>query len=375
MRAWIVLATAVVALGLILTGCGGGDGSDGGGDGKLSVKVVFPAGKVIPEGTNSVVVRVLDPATRRRLLHDTVITRPEDGSEAGAIIGPIRPGPVLVYAAAHATPDGSGPALAEAITGVRVVAGRVVRVGLTLAGITARVTVTPAALDILTTKSHIVNATAHDAVGNVVLGAEFTWTSSDPDVASVSEKGIAEVTGVAPGAATITATETTQGVSGECAVTVTPREPTRVEVLPQRRVVIINWGGHFLARAFDRDGDEIPGETFEWDTEDHSIATIDDNGVVQGLSGGVTRVTAKTSNGVVGTAVADVVLYAVYLNADGPGMVGDRGRVLNSIDLTGFRSHFCLKCCWEARGDARQRLSVKPVRSRSHRQANSRRAA
>lgn len=59
-------------------------------------------------------------------------------------------------------------------------------------------------------------ATALDADGQVVPGRQFTWTTSENDVATVSSGGV--VTGRSPGVATITAT--TAGIKGTAAVLV-----------------------------------------------------------------------------------------------------------------------------------------------------------
>ena len=59
-------------------------------------------------------------------------------------------------------------------------------------------------------------ASAKDASGNTISGKTFTWSSSDPSIATVSSSGL--VTAVANGGATITAT--TNGVSGTAMVVV-----------------------------------------------------------------------------------------------------------------------------------------------------------
>ena len=64
-------------------------------------------------------------------------------------------------------------------------------------------------------------ATLRDQSGNALNGRTVGWTTSNGSVASVSSTGL--VTGVAAGAATITATS--EGKAGTAAITVTPRGP------------------------------------------------------------------------------------------------------------------------------------------------------
>jgi len=61
-------------------------------------------------------------------------------------------------------------------------------------------------------------ATTRDANGNALGGRVITWSTSDPNVATVDQTGL--VRGVGPGSATITATS--EGKSGTAAITVTP---------------------------------------------------------------------------------------------------------------------------------------------------------
>src|SRR2546426_6689813 len=65
------------------------------------------------------------------------------------------------------------------------------------------------------------SAVTKDSAGTVLTGRTVTWASSNGAIASVNGSGL--VTGVAVGAATITATS--EGKSGAGAITVTPPPP------------------------------------------------------------------------------------------------------------------------------------------------------
>src|SRR5947208_59007 len=81
----------------------------------------------------------------------------------------------------------------------------------------ASVTVSPAATSVSVGATVQLTATLKDASGNVLTGRSLTWASSTLGMATVSTGGL--VTGVAVGAATITATS--EGHTGNSAVTVT----------------------------------------------------------------------------------------------------------------------------------------------------------
>src|SRR5207245_2421542 len=81
----------------------------------------------------------------------------------------------------------------------------------------AAVAMSPATAAVLVGATVQFTATLLDAAGNVLSGRSVTWASTGPAVATVSSTGL--VTGVAPGAVTITATSEGQG--GSAAITVT----------------------------------------------------------------------------------------------------------------------------------------------------------
>ncbi len=78
--------------------------------------------------------------------------------------------------------------------------------------------VTPATASKQVGQTQQFTAVAKDASGNVISGVTFTWSSSDPNIATVNNSGLA--TAVAAGTATITATA--GGKSGSATFNVTP---------------------------------------------------------------------------------------------------------------------------------------------------------
>ncbi|HEX8107193.1 MAG TPA: DNA/RNA non-specific endonuclease, partial [Kofleriaceae bacterium] len=80
-------------------------------------------------------------------------------------------------------------------------------------------TVSPATATVVVAGTQTFTAAAFDAAQQPISGVTFTWTSSDPTIATVNAGGVA--TGVAAGQATITAAAP-NGVSGSAALQVTP---------------------------------------------------------------------------------------------------------------------------------------------------------
>jgi len=315
----LLVPVVIAAMAIVLGGCGGSGGPDSANTpGSLSVTVLFPPDsspaqepKVIPPGTDSVVVRILEPDTGNELVPDTVIARPQGDNEARETIERVRAGSALVQALAKPTTDGSGATLAQASAPVEVPSGDTVQVGLNLFGVAATVQVTPATLDVLTTKTTQLQAVAYDAIGNIIVGAAFTWASSNTAAATVSDAGL--VAAITPGDSTVTATETREGVSDSCAVTVTQRETTQLVVDPGAAFISKGQTAQISAVAYDRDGDEIVGEPIAWQSSDPGVATVNTTGLTTGISEGSATITATASNAQADTALVDVSLYVIKL--------------------------------------------------------------
>ncbi|MDE6485097.1 MAG: Ig-like domain-containing protein [Duncaniella sp.] len=120
-----------------------------------------------------------------------------------------------------------------------------------------------------------------------------SWTSSDPSVATVDENGV--VTAVAEGSCTITAT-TSNGLSDSCAITVVKRVIEAYEITIDPHSALI-----FADEKLTPEVIFTPAETTErtisWTSSDESVATVDENGVITGISAGTATITATTGNG------------------------------------------------------------------------------
>jgi uncharacterized protein (TIGR03437 family) len=71
----------------------------------------------------------------------------------------------------------------------------------------------------------------------------------------------------------------------------------RVEVSPSSATISVGAQQQFTARAFDAGNNEVPGVIFSWQSSNTSVATLDQNGLATGTSGGSTEIRA-TGRGV-----------------------------------------------------------------------------
>jgi trimeric autotransporter adhesin len=165
----------------------------------------------------------------------------------------------------------------------------------------ATVTVAPTSLPLQVGQTGTLTATTRDASNNVLTGRTIAWSSSNTNVATVSDAGV--VTAVAPGSATITATS--EGKSGTATVSVTAVPVASVVVSPS--TVSLTTGGTQQITATPRDaaGNALTGRTVTWQTSNANVATVTQTGLITAVGVGSANVTA-TSEGKVGTVTVTV---------------------------------------------------------------------
>src|SRR6266516_3269727 len=175
---------------------------------------------------------------------------------------------------------------------------------LAVAQIVRSVVVSPASAALATANllQQQYSAVALDGNGRPVAGQTFTWSSSDPAIATVDATGLA--TGLTPGSVTITAT--TAGVAGTATLSVA-QVVTSVAVTPASASLdALGLAQQFNAIAQDASGNVILGRSFTWSAAPAGVATIDPvTGLATALANGVTTITA-TTGGVSGTATLSV---------------------------------------------------------------------
>ena len=121
-----------------------------------------------------------------------------------------------------------------------------------------------------------------------------TWTSSNTSVATVDGSG--KVTAKAKGSATITCKANDgSGKSATCSVTVTDPiiEPTAITISPSSKT--INVGDTFYASYTLTPSNATT--TVTWSSDNTSIATVTQSGLVTGVAAGSTYINVRTANG------------------------------------------------------------------------------
>lgn len=165
----------------------------------------------------------------------------------------------------------------------------------------ASVSVSPNSGAIVVGSTLSLSATTVDASGATLTGRTVTWSSSDPQIASVSSSGV--VTAVAAGSATITAMS--EGKTGSAQITVTVPPVATVSVTPNTDTLQI--GGTVALSATPRDGSgaALSGRAVTWSSDAPGVASVSADGVVTANSAGTATITA-TSEGKTGAATITV---------------------------------------------------------------------
>lgn len=130
-----------------------------------------------------------------------------------------------------------------------------------------------------------------DADGTVVTARTVVWSSSNTQLATVSNAGV--VTARAAGEVRIAASA--GGQSAVATITVLAREVASVQVTPVALSVRVRRTAPLEARALDAEGQILSDRTIVWSTNDPTIATVSAQGVVTGVAAGATTITATTA--------------------------------------------------------------------------------
>ena len=140
-----------------------------------------------------------------------------------------------------------------------------------------------------------------EASGNPLTGRSVTWSSSNDSVATVDRNGV--ISGISVGNATITAAS--EDRTGLVAMTVVPVPVHAVVVALSSGSIHVGQTAEATAVVRDASGNALAGRSVIWASSDRSVATVDRNGLVAGVSAGSVDVIG-TSEGQSGSAVLTV---------------------------------------------------------------------
>ena len=96
-----------------------------------------------------------------------------------------------------------------------------------------------------------------DANGNPLPGGSFTWTSSDPSIASVSSSGL--VTGIKLGLVTISVRS-----GGNTSTANVQVLPASISIVPKSVTLTVGATQRFTATAYGKNGTPVPGVNWTW---------------------------------------------------------------------------------------------------------------
>lgn len=251
-----------------------------------------------------VTVVQIEPATvqltvggRQRL---TARTLNDAGTPAAAAVAWTSLSPEVVSVSA----DGEVTALAPGAGSVRATAEDATATAVVVVTpvAVAAVAIAPAAPSIVAGETVQLAATPTDAAGAPLAGRAVSWSSRDPVVAAVSSSG--QVTGIAPGTATVVAT--VDGQAATATVTVRPVAVAAVTLTPAATSIGLGGTVQLGAVVTDAAGNALAGRIVGFSSSAPAIARVADDGVVTGVAAGAATITA-TSEGVSGTATVRVV--------------------------------------------------------------------
>lgn len=163
------------------------------------------------------------------------------------------------------------------------------------------------------TRQLVPNLVAAD--GSSISGRVITYSSSAPQVASVSTGGV--VTAVAEGVTTITAT--TEGKTASLVVTVVREVVASVRLTPPV-AQLMRIGGQLQVTATPLNASNQPltGRTVSWFTNNPQVATVSAQGVVSAVGVGNATITAEVESrtAALGITVTEVPASVVTLEPD-----------------------------------------------------------
>jgi endo-1,4-beta-xylanase len=179
----------------------------------------------------------------------------------------------------------------------------------------ASISVDPGSSALIPQQTVQLSATARNAAGEALTGRAFSWSSGSPSVATVSASG--QVTGVAAGTTTITATS--EGKSGTATVTVQDPPVANVVVTPGTATLVRQQTTQLNASVRDALGGTLT-RPVTWSSGTPAVVTVSGSGLLTAVGLGTSTISA-TSEGKTGTATVTVV--------DG-GTVGPTGGTVTS---------------------------------------------
>jgi alpha-tubulin suppressor-like RCC1 family protein/uncharacterized protein YjdB len=152
----------------------------------------------------------------------------------------------------------------------------------------AAIDVSPAAAIIALGDTVALAAAPKDDRGNTLVGRAMRWSSSDPQVASISPTGV--VAALRLGSAVIVVV--VEAKRDSTPITVTPPAVAMVVIAPPTASLQVGGRAQLSAAARDAHDRPIQGRRIEWRSSDVTVATVSPDGVVTAARVGQASITA-----------------------------------------------------------------------------------
>ena len=158
--------------------------------------------------------------------------------------------------------------------------------------VASTVTVSPATFTLRLTNVKVFSATAKNAVGTVITGRTFRWSSSNSSIAAVDQSG--NVTALTPGNVVIAADA--DGVIGNASLSVTNIPIGACSLAPASQSVTVTNQAQPIITLRDTANNVLPtlGRQMAWISDNEIVATVSPSGVITARKAGTARVTASS---------------------------------------------------------------------------------
>lgn len=187
------------------------------------------------------------------------------------------------------TANGNGTATITVITKDQ---SKTATCAITVAQLMTGITLSSTSLTLIEGEEQTLIATVNPDNAN---DKSVTWNSSDESVATVDASG--KVTAISKGRATITAlANDSSGVTATCDVTVKPYYTTNVS-LNNTSLSLIVGETALLTATVTITPDKVSDKTVTWTTSNEDVATVDQDGIVTGVSKGAATIYATANDG------------------------------------------------------------------------------
>ena len=170
----------------------------------------------------------------------------------------------------------------------------------------AAVTISPDTLRLVTGGEARLGVSITDSAGNAVRGRTVFWSVADTTIATIDQDGL--VHGVRPGGVRVSAN--VSGKSDLSDVLVRSAGVASVTVDPPSASVLVGGTAQLGATVRDAEGGVITDRPPLWSSGNSGVATVDQSGLVRGVSPGTTTIVAAR-DGHTGSATITVTRIPV----------------------------------------------------------------